>query len=565
MNRRSLCLMLSAVLFCSALPVQAAAAPVSQTSSAESAFTTTAVSSGVCITGYQGSGTAVSIPATVNGQTVSAIDTSSFASQTLTTLTLPASVVFLGIPDSDAGIFLNCPALTSIQVASDNPVYCSVDGVLFNKSKSTLLQYPCGRTQASYAVPNGVNTIDAMAFYGADKLEEVTFPETLSTLCDSAFAGCSSLKKAALPLQTTTLQAAAFQSCTSLTEIRILNPICEIAMFSGTLPASAVIYGYEGSTAYAYAQKFHRSFQSLGTFQANTCTHPNVTSAITTPATCTQPGVITQTCKTCGKEVGKSSVSRDLNNHDAVAIAAKAATCTASGQTGGTVCSRCGKQLTAPTVLAKLGHTSPKTTTTKATVSKGGSIKQTCTRCNAVLSTTAIPYPKTIALSKTLFTYSGKTKNVKVTVTGSDGKAIAASNYTLTIPSRKNVGKYTVKIAFSGSKYSGSTTKTFTIKPAATSISKLTASRKGFTVKWKKKTAQTTGYQIQYCTKKSFPSSLRKTKTVAKNTTVSQSIAKLTARKKYYVRVRTYKTVKSGGTSTPYYSSWSKVRSIKTK
>lgn len=569
MNRCRLCFLLSAALFFSALPVQAIdrAVPESiiQTSSTSSEFTTETFASGVCITGYSGTSTSVSIPATLNGQTVCAIDSSSFGTKTLTTLTIPNSVTFIGIPNWAEGTFTNCPALTNIHVASDNPVYSSVDGVLFNKSKSTLLQYPGSRTQTSYTVPNGVNTIGAMAFDGAAHLQAVSFPDTLSTICDSAFAGCTSLQKAVLPLQTTTLEAAAFQSCTAMTELRIMNPRCEIGMFAGTIPATATVYGYDGSTAYLYTKSFSSSFHSLGAFQTTTCTHPQSESKITKAATCTEEGLITQTCTTCGKVTGTSAIPKDTNNHNAVAIASKAATCTTAGQTGGTVCSRCGKQLTAPKVLPALGHT-PKTTTTKATVSKNGSIKQTCTRCNTVLSTTSIPYPKTVALSKTLFTYSGKAKNIKISVTGSNGKAIASSNYKITLPSgRKNVGKYTVKIAFTGTKYSGSTSKTFTIKPAATSISKLTAKRKGFTVKWKKKATQTTGYEIQYCTRKTFPSSIRHKKTITKTGTVSKAIATPLSNKRYYVRIRTYKTVKSGGTSTKYYSSWSKVKSIKTK
>ncbi len=172
-------------------------------------------------------------------------------------------------------------------------------------------------------------------------------------------------------------------------------------------------------------------------------------------------------------------------------------------------------------------------------------------------------YPQTTNLSTTNYTYNGKTKKPSVTVKNSKGKTIASSNYTITYPSgRKAVGKYTVKIKFKGI-YSGTVSKTFTIKPKATSVSNVTSGRKKFTVKWKKLTKQTTGYQIQYSTSSKFTNA--KTITVSKNKTTSKTISKLKAKKKYYVRVRTYKTVKVNEKSTKIYSSWSKAKVITTK
>ncbi|MDE6658733.1 MAG: fibronectin type III domain-containing protein [Eubacterium sp.] len=204
-----------------------------------------------------------------------------------------------------------------------------------------------------------------------------------------------------------------------------------------------------------------------------------------------------------------------------------------------------------------------KTTTTKATTKKNGSKVTKCTICGAKKSSSTIYYPKTISLSTTTYTYNGKARKPGVTVKDSKGNKIATSNYTVTYPSgRKNVGKYTVKIKFKGN-YSGTVSKTFTIKPKATSLSKVTAGKKKFTVKWKKLTTQTTGYQIQYSTSSKFSSA--KTVTVSKNSTTSKTVSSLKAKKKYYVRVRTYKTVKVNGKSTKIYSSWSKSKSITTK
>lgn len=99
------------------------------------------------------------------------------------------------------------------------------------------------------------------------------------------------------------------------------------------------------------------------------------------------------------------------------------------------------------------------------------------------------------------------------------------------------------------------TTKAYT--PKATAIAKLTPAKKAFTVKWKKKSC--TGYQIRYSLKSSMASA--KKVTVKKASTLSKKIRKLKSRKKYYVQVRTYKTVKG----TKYYSRWSKKKAVKTK
>ena len=196
---------------------------------------------------------------------------------------------------------------------------------------------------------------------------------------------------------------------------------------------------------------------------------------------------------------------------------------------------------------------------TKATLSENGKIVKTCSYCNKIISTPTVFYPKSIKISSSAYIYNGKTKKPTVKVVGSNGKTISSSNYIVIYASgRKNVGKHAVKITFKGN-YSGTKNLYFTIKPKATSISSLSAGSKKFTVKWKKQSPQVTGYQIQYSTSSKFKSS--KTVTVSNYKTTSKKISKLKDRKKYYVRVRTYKTVGK----TKYYSSWSKAKSVTTK
>ena len=239
----------------------------------------------------------------------------------------------------------------------------------------------------------------------------------------------------------------------------------------------------------------------------------------------------------------------------------KDATCTAAGYTGDTYCKICNKKLSTGKSIAAKGH-STTTKTQKATASKDGKITSTCTRCGTTTKTVKIAKVSKIKLSKTKYTYNGKKQTPSVTVKDSKGKELKVNtDYKVKLPSgRKNVGTYEVKITFKGSKYSGSKTLSYTINPKSTKLSKVSAKKKGFEAKWKKQSTQTKGYQIQYFTDSKFKSG-NKTVTVNKNSTTKKTISKLKAKKKYYVRIRTYKTVGK----QKYYSDWSKSVKVTTK
>ncbi|MDO4517838.1 MAG: fibronectin type III domain-containing protein, partial [Bacillota bacterium] len=155
-------------------------------------------------------------------------------------------------------------------------------------------------------------------------------------------------------------------------------------------------------------------------------------------------------------------------------------------------------------------------------------------------------------------TYNGKEQKPKVTAYDAKGNVIPASDYKATYKNNKNVGVATVVVVAKGN-HAGQISKNFTVLPANTSITKLTSAKKAFTVKWSKKSSQVTGYQVQYSTSKKFSGA--KTITVKSYKTTSKKITKLKAKKTYYVKVRTYKTVNG----KKYYSAWSKVKTVKTK
>lgn len=208
------------------------------------------------------------------------------------------------------------------------------------------------------------------------------------------------------------------------------------------------------------------------------------------------------------------------------------------------------------------GHTKVRTVT-KATINKNGKIVTTCSVCKKTLSTEIIPKISSVKLSSNTFTYNGKTIKPSVIVKDSKGKKINNSNYTVAYSKGlKNVGNYKVTIKFKGN-YSGTVNKTFTIIPKSTSLTKLSSSKKKVTVKWKKQVSQTNGYQLQYSLNSNFKSA--KVLNVTNNKATSKSISNLKSKKKYYVRIRTYKNVKVNGKSTKLYSTWSKSLNVKVK
>lgn len=298
----------------------------------------------------------------------------------------------------------------------------------------------------------------------------------------------------------------------------------------------------ETSAAYANEPSPNGNRANMGAY-GNTAEAFKTTSGGSTDPS--DPSNPEQRCKHTGTEVRNQ----------------KAATCTTAGYTGDTYCKTCNKKLSTGKSIAAKGH-STTTKTQKATASKDGKITTTCTRCGTTTKTVKIAKVSKIKLSKTKYTYNGKKQTPSVTVKDSKGKELKVNtDYKVKLPSsRKNVGTYEVKITFKGSKYSGSKTLSYTINPKSTKLSKVSAKKKGFEAKWKKQSTQTKGYQIQYSTDSKFKSG-NKTVTVNKNSTTKKTISKLKAKKKYYVRIRTYKTVGK----QKYYSDWSKSVKVTTK
>ena len=271
------------------------------------------------------------------------------------------------------------------------------------------------------------------------------------------------------------------------------------------------------------------------------------------------------------------------HKHSLVCIAGKAATCTATGNITYYKCTTCNKLYKdknatqeikmenniLPIIAHKLKDVVVSKEKTKATLEKNGKIirhiETKCTSCGKVFGTKTttekVYYAKTIKLSKKTFKYNKKVQKPTLIIKDSKGKVIDESCYTLKYSNKnsKKVGEYTVTVTFKN-KYKGTKLLKYRIKPQGTTIKKLKPSSKQFKVIWKKNTEQTTGYQIQYATNKKFTKNSNK-EFIEDNKKTSRKYKNLKENKKYYVRIRTYKTIKG----KKIYSSWSEAKIVNTK
>ena len=313
-------------------------------------------------------------------------------------------------------------------------------------------------------------------------------------------------------------------------------------------------------------------------------------------------------CKSCGKIFTDAEGTKEYdpdpckNGHTIVVDEGKKATCITEGLTEGEHCKVCKKIIVAQKKIPATGHKYYEWTTTKentcteegitqrkcricsfteskkldkkahewdtdftvdkkATFQADGSKSKHCKNCDAVYGSIVIPRVNEMKLSAVTYSYTGGVKTPSVTVKDAKGKTLKNNvDYTIKYASgRKNVGTYSVIMTLKGN-YSTSKTMKFIINPKGTSISKLSKAKKSFTVKWKKQNTQTTGYRLIYSMNSKFKTG-NKYVMITSNKTTSKSIKKLKAKKKYYIRICTYKTV--GGTK--YYSGWSSVKSVTTK
>src|SRR5665213_2273810 len=212
---------------------------------AQAQFIYTTNNGAITITGYTGSGGAVTIPATINGLPVTSIGDHAFYATGVTVVTIPASVTNLGDE-----VFVGSTRLTVITVDTNNPVYSSVNGVLFDKSQTTLVEYPDGLV-GGYMIPNSVTSIGHYAFDSCGNLTNVTIPDRVTNIGDQAFNDCGNLTSVMIGNSVTSIGGWAFGG-DNLTSVTIGNSVTSIgdAAFYGclnltniTIPDSVISIG----------------------------------------------------------------------------------------------------------------------------------------------------------------------------------------------------------------------------------------------------------------------------------------------------------------------------------
>ena len=210
--------------------------PNSVTSIGDSAFsnctslTSVTIPNGVTYIGDKAFFNCTSVTSVAILGSVTRLGYSSFEDCTsLTSVTISADMTNIS-----KGSFSGCTSLTSINVAEDNPVYSSVDGVMFNKNMTTLIWYPEGRPSTQYVIPSSVTSIGNNAFTCCKNLTSVTIPDSVTSIAYGVFQVCTSLMSVTIPDSVTSIGKFAFSYCTSLTNVTIPKSVTNIEerMFS---------------------------------------------------------------------------------------------------------------------------------------------------------------------------------------------------------------------------------------------------------------------------------------------------------------------------------------------
>lgn len=452
----------------------------------------------------------------------------------LKTVTLPSKLETI-----ELGAFFNCSSLKSINLPStlktigalpsQNMSWQNIGNLpgVFEESGLTSIKIPdsvtyindgtfrCCKNLATVTLSNKLTYLGQQAFCGCARLQSVSIPSTLTKIEKEAFWGCTGLTSVRLPANLDTIGEQAFYFCPSLQGVRVPASVTSIGELAFGENLELTLFGDSGSYVQTYAQENNIPF-AVGIPICDT-TITGIVSKVYTGKDITQnPTIEYDGVKLT---LGKDYILSYINNRDA-----GTATMLISGK--GAYGGETYRYFTIQPINAITAKNWVKTYSTKAqSWSLGVKIKS------------GTP------------TYKSNNKSVSVSKAGKvtvKAKFIGKATITITAPAIKNYAATSKKI-------------TITVLPTKTALLSVSNSAsKKMTVKWKKN-AVGSGYQIQYSTSSKFTSA--KTVNISKNSIVSRIIGGLVKGKKYFVRIRTYKTVGSA----KYYSGWSAAKYVTIK
>lgn len=434
------------------------------------------------ITDCTSSATSINIPSAIDGKSVTSIGNNAFYScKNLVNITIPDSITSIGnnafeycaslksvlIPGSVKSIgnaaFNRCESLMNIEVIKNNSNYFSQDGVLFDKNKTKLIQYPIGNKRIAYDIPNGVKSFG-----------------------DCAFDSCSTLKNITIPDSVTSIGWGVFSGSTSLTNIDVSENNLNYSSYEGVL--------------------FNKNKTELIKYPIG-----NERTSYNIPAGVINFGDVFSDCK----NLVNITIPNSVTNIGVGAFW------------------QCAN-------LASI-------TITNSVTSIGNYAFYDCKNLKDIY------YYGTQSEWNNISVGSNNEYFINATIHFSSAPTPTPAPAPTPTPSPAPTPAPTQPIA------TPNATVKAVSKPKSAKFKKVKSAKKAVSVEWKK-VSGVKGYQIQVATDKKFKKN-KKTATVKKQKTTKVTIKKLKAKKKYYVRIRTYKTVNG----KKVYSSWSKVKTVKTK